>query len=89
MGEPGEPTRQTRGFITIRRHQSQSTGTTVLNLVLTEDTNPELRASECTVNTTARNCDNAAGATELALRVATDRMTLLWVRCAQAMLASC
>jgi hypothetical protein len=44
VGERGEPTRQTSSFITNRRHQSQSTEKIVLNLVLTEDTNPECRA---------------------------------------------
>ena len=61
MGERGELTRQTRRFITIRRHQSQSTETTVLNLVLTEDTNPEHRASECTVNTIGQELRHCSG----------------------------
>ena len=51
IGERREPIHQTYSFIAIHRHQSQSTETSVLNLVITEDTNPEIRASECAVNT--------------------------------------
>jgi len=61
MGECGEPTRQTHSFITHHRHQSQSTEIIALNLVLTEDTNPELRASECTVNSKGQELRHCSG----------------------------
>lgn len=61
MGERGQPTGQARSFITIRRHQSQSTEIIVLNLVLSEDTNPEHLASECTVNTIDQELRHCSG----------------------------
>ena len=59
--ERGVPIRQTHSFIAIHRHQSQSTETSVLNLVITEDTNPEHRGSEFTVNTIGQELRHYSG----------------------------